>query len=297
MSLACAALALLALPTAARADEFVFGEFHLKGTHGYTLEFSLGGGGSEIRAVKHSKGLEEVAEYNDFEDSGGGDRFAANLGSVGRISVRFRPSSPGRHRKPACNRDPDVEEHGVFEGVIRFHGEHGFTSASARRVRGTLSRISDRRCRHRVARPGARSSEASPLITSMAATSTATPISFVAQHAEGKNSLFGTRFIAVTEEERGHVFIDREVTVHGPATGFAFDPNLNSATVSPPAPFSGSASYQRLDDFSSRWEGPLTVTLPGSTALALTGRDFAWSLRKETEEAAQDHSIFGEPFS
>jgi hypothetical protein len=52
-----------------------------------------------------------------------------------------------------------------------------------------------------------------------------------------------------------------------------------------------------LDDFSSRWEGPLTVTLPGSTALALTGRDFAWSLRKETEEAAQHHGIFGEPFS
>jgi hypothetical protein len=296
VSFACAALALAALPTGARADEFVVARLHLKGTHGYTLDISLSSDYSEIRASKRGKGLDEVADYSDFRVRNRGERFVANFGSLGRASVLFRPSGPDRHRKLACKGDPEVEERGVFEGVVSFHGEHGFTSAGARRVRGTVSRISDRRCRHRAAQPGARSSEASPLITSMAATSTATPVSFVAQHAEGKDPPFDTRFIADSEEERGEVLIDRAVTVEGPATGFAFDPNLNSATVSPPAPFSGSASFQRLDDFTSRWEGPLSVTLPGTTALPLTGRDFAWSLRKESEDAVLGHSIFGEFF-
>ena len=64
---------------------------------------------------------------------------------------------------------------------------------------------------------------------------------------------------------------------------FAPDPNLNSAALAPPFPFSGSANFQRLDDYTSRWEGPLTASFPGRPDTPLTGRGFAWRLSSERQ--------------
>ena len=56
-----------------------------------------------------------------------------------------------------------------------------------------------------------------------------------------------------------------------PGADFTYDRHLRTATVSPPAPFAGSAHFDLGKKAGRRWSGDLTVDLPGRTATPLTG--------------------------
>ena len=47
-----------------------------------------------------------------------------------------------------------------------------------------------------------------------------------------------------------------------------------SATVTPPSPFSGTATFHASAGASAEWEGPLAVDLPGIGPIQLTGSQF-----------------------
>jgi hypothetical protein len=91
---------------------------------------------------------------------------------------------------------------------------------------------------------------------------------------------------ASVQERSGGISIFRHVLLFAPDAAFSFDEQLNSATLTPPAPFAGSASFQRIDDYASRWEGPLTVSFPGRPEVPLTGRDFSWSLQSQRSQSS-----------
>lgn len=127
---------------------------------------------------------------------------------------------------------------------------------------------------------------------------------FSANKADGSAAVTASRsesnptssiFFADSSEAVAGVLVGRIAFVEGPATAFAFDPGLNSAALAPPFPFAGSATFQRIDDFSSRWEGPLTVSFPGDPDVPLTGRDFAWSLTSR-REASGSSGVFSGSF-
>jgi hypothetical protein len=56
--------------------------------------------------------------------------------------------------------------------------------------------------------------------------------------------------------------------VEGPST------RPDSATVAPPAPFSGDASFHWVPGMSAEWSGSLSVDLPGAGTVPLTGPPF-----------------------
>jgi hypothetical protein len=56
--------------------------------------------------------------------------------------------------------------------------------------------------------------------------------------------------------------------------------DVSSATVGPPKPFSGTASFVRNIDGSTEWSGTLSVALPGAQSTALTGPAFEADLAK-----------------
>jgi hypothetical protein len=80
-----------------------------------------------------------------------------------------------------------------------------------------------------------------------------------------------SRFEVDLREERGPVSISRHTEVWLGSTAFQYDPLLETATLRPPAPFSGRANFYRRLAPENRWSGNLTVDLPGRPDLPLTG--------------------------
>jgi hypothetical protein len=72
-----------------------------------------------------------------------------------------------------------------------------------------------------------------------------------------------------------------------PAADFSFDPAFSTAILTPPAPFSGSGSFQRGADGSTTWSGSLAVSFPGMPNVALAGPQFTASLGNESQTSSE----------
>ena len=63
---------------------------------------------------------------------------SADLGKLGRISVKFVPSGSTAQRT-TCG-SARMFESGIYEGAIEFRGEGGYTNFSATRIDGLIGR-------------------------------------------------------------------------------------------------------------------------------------------------------------
>lgn len=264
--------------------------FAVKGSHGYTVEYVAGDGFSTISVSDHNSksGLDATTDYWEFSGEAGAERTHLDLARFGGATVRFRQTGKVR-RDPApgnCEGGPTVTRRGVFVGRIRFHGEGGYTEVDARRARGSLEYTPQRTCkapakRHRKPRKRGHKQRRGPLATTFAATNGSSGLSFSAVNSTTEPA--STLYLATVLSRRDGIAISRHATAFGDKDSFSFDRGLNNATISPPAPFSGSATFTRIDDSASRWEGSLTVSFPGLADVPLTGRDFGWGLTSKRE--------------
>lgn len=222
-------------------------------------------------------------------------RIEANLGDLGRISVGFRrrvkeggePFDNGR-----CKGRQRTNEKGVFVGTIEIHGELDFADASAVRASGNRFREFRTVCRRR----GRALASAGPF--------PGAPLGRIAAVARAPD--FATNFSALTRipdikpgptweffawrrETAGRIKVSREV--HKPSysgvTESAPGALPVTATVAPPAPFSGSADFSQSPGLPASWSGLLAVELPGAGVVPLTGPDFAAALCRGSGEAEQ----------
>jgi hypothetical protein len=280
------AVALLGLTAVASASEIPasgsVAAFGVSGSHHYRISFYVSPRAAVISVGKGGKGLlGSETEYFRFQGEATEKRIVADFGHRGRVAVRFRPNGDLHKRKlHGCSGGPEVTRFGVFEGTIRFHGERGYTEFEGTRVPGSLTSRPRQVChRHRRKRsahkPRHEHHAAQQTITVFRAESS-DGVRFEALRSseDPKTSLF---FAVDSEASEGNLILRRAITV-GHLGSFAFDPKLDTATLKPPAPFSGNASFQRLDDYTTRWEGPLAISFPGLPDVPLTGRDFSWSL-------------------
>jgi hypothetical protein len=84
------------------------------------------------------------------------------------------------------------------------------------------------------------------------------------------------KFVALTSELHRHMTIARIVEAKGPAGSIAIEPDLSSAKLEAPAPFSGSASFVAgSGNQAGSWLGDLTVSFPGRPDVALAGPGYA----------------------
>lgn len=238
----------------------------------------------------------------------------ASFADRGRIAVRFQPA--GRQvratRHAGCRRSSDglIGRLGVFVGDLRFRGEGGYTSAEVHRVHGGSINLAVLvACLVTAAKPGQHvlQPSASPLLRLPAlgtpphlqGARSGTP--GVATHpshgpkrtiliADDKLPLsrttFGVeqrgggqaRFVAIDERSEGSIGIVRFAIASGPSSAFAFDDRLASATVAPPAPFSGSGVFQHGPGSEKSWSGSLAVSFLGAPHVPLTGSPFRTQL-------------------
>ncbi len=203
--------------------------------------------------------------------------------------MRFRPD--GRVRKHSlrrgCEGRPPITERGRWVGRATFHGEGDYLHFSLARGTGELTRsfrlrckrgraldLSQRPLRAYVAPGSFFATQGDIALLYATARGHGRYIGITAGHAEGEPPGAEVR-IGILESRRG-IAIGRYALVLGfPGTLLTSLPGVHpaSATLAPPAPFFGEATYQEKPADSRIWTGSLGVNLPG-LKLPLTGSRF-----------------------
>jgi hypothetical protein len=208
-------------------------------------------------------------------------RLEVSFGDLGRIAVRFHPSGRVVRTKsrPHC-KGPDhiTSRLGAFVGDIRFSGEDGYASANVHRVKGRVSSPLSLRCAPSVFKhergesDSIGSSKQSFKLTLLSAgwKTALSSTAFVAAAGFGKETLF----FASSEQSEGAVAIVRQAVAVASARTFTFDNALTLGGVTPPAPFSGTGSFQAGPDGVKSWTGSLAVSFPGAENTPLSGPQF-----------------------
>jgi hypothetical protein len=252
--------------------------FRLHGSNDYVISavaYSEGDGSQgviDLTASRHGASVFYQAPASVTADS-----IRADLGSIGKVDVVRHPSGRQETVHPKCLGGAWTYEPGTYEGVIEFNGEESYTRAKASRVAelpdwlmyadhgpcgsgyGEVSGPGE---------PGAR----------LRGVSYAHGRSLSFQ-VNKNSSKARTVFKASLKERRGGIRIDWELAGAGPPGAFRFDSRLRTATLSPGAPFSGSASLSHSrNSFSPTWTGGLKLAFPGHSDVSLAGSDVHVSL-------------------
>jgi hypothetical protein len=277
--------------------------FYLRGTNDYKVivQASVEGANSPVRIdVEDHEGGAEYQALGTVTPT----KIHASFAQFGKVSLRFHPS--GRvlhnHSSPGDKECPrGAARLGDFTGTFSFRGEGNYTTVSAHRIPGGVGALTapiDHReelslgCpnanRHSYIVPPGQVPESvhenpssSQELIAVAATPSETvafgavSFSFVTPGAKPDSCLF----VALTEEARELVQIARVVFGAGPASQCPFAESPASA-VTPPPPFSGTATLQRGADGSTSWTGSLSVPMQGRGLVALTGPAFKAELSK-----------------
>jgi len=180
------------------------------------------------------------------------------------------PEIPGN-----CRGSSELIDPGAFVGTIEFVGEDRYTEVHAHRAEGKV--------RHRakkVCRAGGESGGSHVGILVLQAQAKDGGASFTAFKPKSSSGSLPdeSTFFASKIELHRKLFIFR--TIESRSDGGAFlstmsHGNLIGATIEPPAPFSGSATYlEKPPAPSEGWTGDLAGEFPGVGKVSLAGSDF-----------------------
>lgn len=213
------------------------------------------------------------------------------FGRLGLIDVTFAPTTTLDETAPSpgCTGAPRTLREGTFAGTIAFAGERGYVRIEAPRVEGSMSVIAPWRCpkeddlnpfepvpgfSRSSARPADGQRESATLVAFNRGFRSFFGAGVHHRHSAGRSIFYGAKY-----EIRERVKISRVTSVLGPASAFDFDHEAGTATLDPPLPLKGHASF-RGDQRGGLWRSTIRVPLLGSPPLR-TGRGFGAALYPE----------------
>jgi hypothetical protein len=198
----------------------------------------------------------------------------ADFGRVGSVDVSWNPSGGTRTQRSPCKGSPARFVAGSYVGRIEFHGEEGFSAVTAGRARGDLKFLLGVVCSSPESEsigPGLHGAD----LTAKARLGTRSRIELHAVQSRPRAKVAVGATIA--ERPDPWLYALRATEVSMPPSVFGFSNDLDHATLSPGAPFSGRARFRRKA--SVPWSGDLSVDLPGRADVRLAGRQFNAKLR------------------
>jgi hypothetical protein len=285
-----AVLALAALPAVSMAksggvnrEADRFAELKFPGTHGYKIEVlvgEIGGSPTSNAVITARKGIytsNYIVNKASFDADGG---IKVHVPGAGSIDLSF---VPGRTQtlplEKGCKGTPSTIQHGTFRGKIALTGRQGFTAAHRASAPGKISSDFKQTCKAvgaRQARTSAAEEFSETLLIVDGAKSKNRVVSFLANRPETNGKPANPNFTANAGIVHTSYSFFSEVVVAGKQAAFAVPDlkSLSEATVAPPAPFTGSATFELVSKKASSWTGDLAVDLPGIGKVALTGKGF-----------------------
>jgi hypothetical protein len=274
-----ATLALLGLVApAASADETLKqgldGSFALKGTHGYKLIALIGstGKGDEgvmILSVAKKGGAATYLARGEVTK----EHVYFDLGDLGLVDLAVQPTGRQETVHSACG-EPVTGEGSEYVGTIEFHGEEGFTEASATRARLNLKPLLEIVC------PGPAeggSSNQNAAAVQLEASRKGGPKLGIAQKRPGAAVLY----TAQVEEREGSLRVERRVGGRLAGGALHAAPSLATATLDGSGLLDGKGTYKASPGGKrarGTWRGDLEVDFPGRAGVRVAGPGFKASL-------------------
>ncbi|MGE5335990.1 MAG: hypothetical protein ACM3JL_01035 [Nitrososphaerota archaeon] len=217
----------------------------------------------------------------------------ARFGRLGLIDVAFTPTNTLNSTEPGkgCTGAPRTLREGVFSGTIDFTGERGFVRIETTQASGSMSVISQWACPEfeamdlftgpsRLSAATSRAKKGEGEAATLVAGSRRCSCYFVAgihhRRHGGKSSFLGIKI-----EAREGMMIARDTWAHAPASAFDFNLAAGTATLRPPRPFSGHASFKARPHRRGLWRSTIRVPLLGAAPIDTGGRGFAALLSPE----------------
>jgi hypothetical protein len=246
--------------------------FELQGTNGYEVWvsaysrrrdgrgwISIGVGGKHAAAIYRAP----ARVRGEAERDSTATAIDADLGKLGRVDLLLNRSGREESFRWRCGGPKETYEPGTYEGTFEFEGEGGFTRAAAISVpfapgsfflRGDCNGGGYGESRG-AGIPGARLKGLSFAHDRILA------------FQVNKNSRHSrVVYSASLREQKEGVRIYRTIEGTAGPGAFRFDPDLDSATLSPSSPFSGSATARKEPkSLLLTWQGNLTLAFPGHT--------------------------------
>lgn len=252
-------------PAVSEAPLLVPPSFQLPGTNGYTLdviaEAPRQGTPGSVTLVASAKGL--AATYR-VPATVSETSIQADLGALGEISVTFHPSNQAADVQ--CRGHTVQFDSGQYEGKIDFHGEEGYTSVEATSAPGNVDYLRNEFCGGSVVVRSAQSRHPRGAELYLRNPGLGARL-YVHKRRPGAAAII----TGWTAEYTDGISIRRYASQWMPGSDFAYDPQLRTATIAPPAPFAGTARFDREEKAGRRWSGDLTVDLPGKAGVPVTG--------------------------
>jgi len=251
--------------------------FRLEGSNGYSIRvnaYSEPGEGERIfiSAIRRGSAAFYAAPVLMTATT-----IRADLGSLGKVDLILNPSGRQRTIRLPCSRGSTFSyEPGTYEGVLEFKGEEGYTTVRVTQV--PLRPLIDPST---FCGGGAGSGEATgPGIPGARLRGSSYAHGRALSFQVNKNRPRAvTVFEASLRERHDGISIQREVQGAAKGGAFRFQPDLATAVLSPPEPFSGSASLSHSpDSVNPIWSGGLVLDFPGRSNVPLAGPTFHVSL-------------------
>lgn len=212
----------------------------------------------------------------------------ADLGKLGRVDLLLDRSGREESFRYRCGGPKATYEPGVYEGTFDFEGEGGYTRATASSIPfapGSFFLSGD--CNGSGWGESAGSGIRGARLKGLSFAHDRILTFKVNKNGRHSNVVYS----ASIKEQLAGVYIYRSIEGTAGPAAFRFDPDLRSATLRPPSPFSGSATARRdPNSLLLAWHGNLELAFPGRT-ISLAGPSVHVSLAHAHFTRSNDSSV------
>jgi hypothetical protein len=276
----------LAKPGFYKTQGFSTEQFQLRASNGYRMGVTVANRKAQVYFDKRVRRGWLSFNYFLRRRLPAGPDLRFSIGDDGEVNLRFVPhGQPEETTPPNCKGGAQVVEEGALVGSIRFRGKAGFTKVEAHRVHATVARISPMICRDvktpskvmTVGIPASGGEVPEGFVQLLVGSRPGSP-QFSADLLEAEEEVIGApelpSFFAAISRSEGNSEVVSSAFLAGRPNSFVVPESLDppaTATVEPPAPFSGSATFQLTSPHHAEWDGDLAVDLPGYGRVRLTG--------------------------
>ena len=209
-------------------------------------------------------------------------RVTARFGRLGELDYRFEPKQNG---KVDCNGAEEGEA--VFEGTFVFTGENGYVHIEADHAEGSFQIYPEpKNCPQRqLARSAVQYhpfySDEGATLYARAGSRAKRRLREVIVFDQGGQGRHKVVLFATLAEEYEGMTVARGVQLTTGSGAFHWNLEQGTATLRPPAPFTGSASFTRHGhDGHGTWKGSLGIPILGGEPVEMAGPEFRASLHK-----------------